>query len=112
MGTHPIFESDFDCLTERQKKPKIRTKIELVNGVTAGKAALEIFRREGEQNRAEKIVRNRKSEMHLYDRLYSSSGMYCVLIMMYFLFLTMTANFYILLVVMRLTDEEEVYEKL
>ncbi|CBY18697.1 unnamed protein product [Oikopleura dioica] len=44
--------------------------------------------------------------MHLYDRLYSSSGMYCVLIMMYFLFLTMTANFYILLVVMRLTDED------
>ena len=46
------------------------------------------------------------------EALKSSSGMYCVLIMMYFLFLTMTANFYILLVVMRLTDEEEVYEKL
>jgi hypothetical protein len=52
------------------EKPKIRTKIELVDGVTAGKAALEIFRREGEQNRAEKIVRNRKTDMHLYDRLY------------------------------------------
>lgn len=38
--------------------------------------------------------------------------MYCVLIMMYFLFLTMTANFYILLVVMRLTDDEEVFEQL
>jgi len=22
MGTHPIFESDFDCLTDREKKRK------------------------------------------------------------------------------------------
>jgi len=26
MGTHPIFESDFDCLTEQEKKEKLKLK--------------------------------------------------------------------------------------
>ena len=126
-----------------------------MNGVTAGKVALEIFAEE-EGLELRKSSRNRDTVMHLYDRLYrqglkvttglisvertfiflqgvfysiiysaveffqtstwkpflSSSGMYCVLIMMYFLFLTMTANFYILLVLMRLTEEDELYDKL
>merc|ERR1712131_340036 len=28
MGTHPIFESDFDCLTERTKKSRIMSDYE------------------------------------------------------------------------------------
>jgi len=27
MGTHPIFESDFDCLTERGKRDEIERRV-------------------------------------------------------------------------------------
>merc|ERR1711892_805824 len=32
MGTHPIFESDFDCLTESKKPNKMSSKEEIVQG--------------------------------------------------------------------------------
>merc|ERR1712127_552025 len=31
MGTHPIFESDFDCLTERKQYTKMPSKIQEVD---------------------------------------------------------------------------------
>jgi len=34
MGTHPIFESDFDCLTEIKKKEKSENDKEVTNCVT------------------------------------------------------------------------------
>merc|ERR1712212_372672 len=31
MGTHPIFESDFDCLTDRSRITKMPLKVDLLN---------------------------------------------------------------------------------
>jgi len=31
MGTHPIFESDFDCLTERARLYKIPTREDILH---------------------------------------------------------------------------------
>merc|ERR1712110_336666 len=41
MGTHPIFESDFDCLTEKKIKMSIAgswKKVKVDNGLKFGKA--------------------------------------------------------------------------
>merc|ERR1739838_1142129 len=37
MGTHPIFESDFDCLTERRTKN--RKKMAIVHDMVVGQSA-------------------------------------------------------------------------
>merc|ERR1712127_1057902 len=40
MGTHPIFESDFDCLTEmgiKERRAKFQDKKSLVNKPSSGK---------------------------------------------------------------------------
>merc|ERR1711892_64397 len=53
MGTHPIFESDFDCLTEKIQKPKMKLSLTLLGMVAAGIPQRE-QRKDGE-NRAEKF---------------------------------------------------------
>jgi len=35
MGTHPIFESDFDCLTDSEKAPRGAQKVRVLPLVSA-----------------------------------------------------------------------------
>jgi len=38
MGTHPIFESDFDCLTEKFRKVRSQKKRNAIGGIRKEKA--------------------------------------------------------------------------
>merc|ERR1711990_778993 len=45
MGTHPIFESDFDCLTEGLAMPGVKHSIPNPNDATIKAVALQIHRK-------------------------------------------------------------------
>ena len=44
--------------------------------------------------------------MNLYDRLYNASGIYCFLVLFYFLVITLISDFYIIMMFKALYEHE------
>merc|ERR1712021_57668 len=85
MGTHPIFESDFDCLTEKEKmsgKGKGKGKGE--NGEKSGKkSAISRSSRAGLQFPVGRIHRHLKSKVSANGRVGATSAVYAAAILEY-----------------------------
>merc|ERR1712212_189127 len=75
MGTHPIFESDFDCLTEMPKKRKIESEVESDSKKTKNESKIETNDRT-----PEKESRDENSDMSKLKILsFNVAGLYgCV----------------------------------
>merc|ERR1711892_819444 len=83
MGTHPIFESDFDCLTEEEKMSgKGKGKGE--NGEKSGKkSAISRSSRAGLQFPVGRIHRHLKSKVSANGRVGATSAVYAAAILEY-----------------------------
>merc|ERR1712098_272770 len=69
MGTHPIFESDFDCLTDKQKLAHMDVTLEFCGGAEthANGQKFLLLTRGGDDNTVRDVFKKIRSENLLTD---------------------------------------------